>query len=137
MSLAARAAQNRVGQPSGVLVLLEAILVSGHPLKLQCVHGAQVAVALDEAFRIQEVFDSLLGRLGEVVIATRADPLVLGQLDFVHDFFAARTFLKEALRDIAAAFPGAATADGRSLENSHLVRPGPRLPRKRKGRRPP
>jgi hypothetical protein len=42
--------------------------------------------------------------------------------------------LKESLRDIVATFPSVATADRRSFENSHVVRPEPPLPRERKPR---
>ena len=36
-----------------------------------------------------------------MIIAARTDALVLRQLDFVHDFAAAGTFLPEALRHLA------------------------------------
>jgi hypothetical protein len=70
-------------------------------MKLKGIHGAQAGIALDETFRIQEVFDPLFRRLGEMVIAARTDPLILRKLDFVHDLGAARTFLPEALRHLA------------------------------------
>jgi hypothetical protein len=40
-----------------------------------------------------------------MIFAVRANPLVLRELNFMHDLLAARTFLKEPLRNIAAAFP--------------------------------
>src|SRR5688572_31812546 len=71
-----------------------------------------------------------------MIIAMRADTLVLRQLDFMHDLLAAGAFLEQPLRNIAAAFPVTATANRRSLENSHVIRREPPSPRKRKLRRP-
>ena len=49
----------------------------------------------------QQVRDPLLRRLREMILATRANALVLRQLDFVHDFAAAGTLLPEALGHLA------------------------------------
>ena len=53
------------------------------------------------------------------MIAMRADPLVLRQLDLVHDVAAAGTFLEEAVRDVAL-FPWLGF-DRRFFENGHKL----------------
>ena len=81
------------------------------------VDGSQVGVHLHETFRIEQIFDSLFGRLGKMIIAARTDALVLRQLDFVHDLGAARTFLPETLRHVALL--AALRFKGGSFENGH------------------
>ena len=68
-----------------------------------------------------------------MIIATRADALVLRQLDLVHDLRAARTFLPEALRHLAF-FP-ALRFERWSFENGHVLCPrrGRRVNGKRAG----
>src|SRR4051812_26454841 len=123
-------AKNGVGETGRVLVFFKAILVSRYALELEGVFGTQPGIAFDEGPFIQEVFDSFLGSLREMIIATRANALVLGELDLVHDLPAARAFLPESLRDLAL-FPG--RLEGGSFENGHGVR---RARRSRRGPRP-
>ena len=61
-------------------------------------------VEFDETFRIAKILDPLLRRLREMIIAPRTDALVLRELDLVHDFGAAGTFLPETLRHLALSF---------------------------------
>ena len=112
-------AQDRVGQAGAALIFSQPILVGRHSVKLQGVHRLQIRIALDESFEVEKAFDSLLGRLREVIIATRTDALILRELDFVHDFRAARTFLPEALRHLA--FLPALRFERWSFENSHVL----------------
>ena len=111
-------AHDRVDQSGAFLIFLEPILVGGHALKsAACRPRRRSASRLDEAFRIEQVFDSLLGRLRKMIIAARTDALVLDQLDFVHDLGAARTFLPETLRHLA--FLAALRLERGSFENGH------------------
>ena len=71
------------------------------PLNLQRVDRGQIGVELDETVRVAEIGHPFLGREREMIIATRADALVLGQLDFVHHFAAAGAFLPKSLRHVA------------------------------------
>ena len=63
------------------------------PWKLQGVHRFQAASISTKRVRVQQVLDSLLGRLRKMIIAARTDPLVLRELDLMDDFRAAGTFL--------------------------------------------
>src|SRR5687767_1050250 len=128
-------AQDGIRQAGGVLVFLQPILVGSHSLKLERVHRAEIGVAFNETIGVEQALDSFLGRLRKMIIAMRADALVLRQLDFVHDLLATGAFLEQPLRNIAAALAATAAADRRSLEDSHVVRRGRRSPRERKSRR--
>ncbi|PYJ37363.1 MAG: hypothetical protein DME81_08215, partial [Verrucomicrobia bacterium] len=51
--------------------------------------------------RIEKIVDPFLGRLREMIIATRTDALILGELDFRHNFRTAGAFLEKTVWDIA------------------------------------
>jgi hypothetical protein len=79
----------------------------------------QTGIHFHEAAGIEETLDPLLGGLWEVMIAMRANPLIFGHFDFVNDFAAAGTFLKEPFRNVLATFSSAASASWGFFENSH------------------
>src|SRR5205085_11368083 len=98
-----------------------------HTLELKRVLRTQVRVALDEAIGIQQVPDSFLGRLREMMIAMRTNALVPRELNFVHDFGTAGAFLPKPLRNLAFLPRG---LEGWSFENSHGIK---RVPLSRHG----
>ena len=130
-----RAADDRINQSRGVLIFFEAIFVRGHSLETQaCPPISESASISTKRSGIQQVFDSLLGRLGKMIIATRTDPLILRQLDFVDDLSAAGTFLKKPLRNLLASFRRL-RLDRRFFENRHDFMRAPQWPREQKLRR--
>ena len=95
------AAKDGIDQAGLVLIFAQTILVARHALELQRVDRGQAAVEFNEAVGIAQIRDSFLGRLREMIIATRADAIVFRQFDFVHDLAATVALLPEAGRHLA------------------------------------
>ena len=100
-----------------LLIIFEAILVSGHSLKAQNVHRLQVGIHFHEAIGVEKILEPLFRRLRKVIITARADALILRQLDFRHDFRTSRTLLKKTTGNIA--LPPTFCFDCRFFENGH------------------
>ena len=87
-----------VEKPRALMIFLETVRVRGHSLEPQHVNGPQVGVHLYKGIRIEETLDSFAARLCLMIVATRTDTLILGQLNFGHDLSTAGAFLKNAAR---------------------------------------
>ena len=75
----------------------------------------QTGIHFHEAAGIEQTLDPLLGRLWEMMIAVRTNPLIFGHLNFVNDFAAAGTFLKEPFAECPRDFSSAVPPVGRGF----------------------
>ena len=110
-------ADDGIAESRALLVFLEPILVRRYSLEPQDVNGPQLGVHLYKRLRIEQSVDSLHGRLRLMVIATRADALILRQLNIGHDLSAAGAFLKNAARHFTLS--AGRCLDCRFLKNRH------------------